>query len=301
MLSLFYRPTFLVGLAVALFGVLVPSVAVAASPPERYGVRTIKDVPYYEGPGADKVKHRLDLFLPRGRQDFPVVFFVHGGAWLHGDKSFLGIYSAIGSTLARQGIGTVVINYRLSPAVRHPEHIKDVARAFAWTYRHIGEYGGRPDQIFVAGHSAGAHLIALLATDERYLKAEGLSPLVIKGAIPLSGVYRIPEGVFPMVFGTEPNAWLEASPLHYARKGLPPFLILYADRDLPACGKSTSEAFGKALREFGNKVQTLEITGSSHIAIILSFAGADTPVSRAVLQFIQEVTAGREGLSARKD
>ena len=92
-----------------------------------FEVETIKDVAYYEGDAAHPVKHKLDLFLPKGHKDFPVLFFVHGGSWRHGDKGFLGIYSNIGRCFAEQGIGTVVINYRLSPSVKHPEHIKDVA------------------------------------------------------------------------------------------------------------------------------------------------------------------------------
>src|SRR5262249_37999874 len=160
----------------------------------------VKDLAYYDGPGADKIKHRLDLFLPRGRKDFPVLFFVHGGAWLRGDKGFLGIYSALGTFFARHGVGVAVTNYRLSPAVKHPEHVKDVARAFAWTVRNIARYGGRPDQVFVCGHSAGAHLVALLVTDESYLKQEGLTAQAVRGAIPLSGIYRLPEKLLPAVF-----------------------------------------------------------------------------------------------------
>src|SRR5205823_5671892 len=105
------------------------------------------------------------------------VFFVHGGAWRNGDKSgILGVYSALGRFLVRHGLGAVIINYRLSPAVRHPAHVQDVAKAFAWTHKNIARYGGRPDQIFLCGHSAGGHLVALLATDPTYLKAEGLTP-----------------------------------------------------------------------------------------------------------------------------
>jgi len=121
----------------------------------RWEVQRLKDLAYYSGPGADPIKHKLDLYVPKGKKDFPVVFFVHGGAWRHGDKSWLGVYSTLGLAWARHGVGTVVINYRLSPAVTHPEHIKDVARAFAWVHKNIRQYGGRPDEIFVTGHSAG--------------------------------------------------------------------------------------------------------------------------------------------------
>src|SRR5205809_2087088 len=137
-------------------------------------VQIVRDIPYYDGADADKVKHKLDLFLPKGQKDFPVLFFVHGGAWRHGDKNFLGAYSSLGKFYARRGIGTVVTNYRLSPKVIHPEHIKDVARAFAWTVKNISKYGGDPTSLFLCGHSAGGHLVSLLATDRSYLKAEGI-------------------------------------------------------------------------------------------------------------------------------
>ncbi len=143
----------------------------------------MKDLTYYEGAEKDQAKHKLDLYLPKDKKDFPVLFFIHGGGWIHGDKGFMGLYSGVGRFYASQGIGAVIINYRLSPGVKHPEHIKDIARAFAWTVKNIEKYGGRPDQIFVCGHSAGGHLVALLATDETYLKAEGVSDKNIKAVI----------------------------------------------------------------------------------------------------------------------
>jgi acetyl esterase/lipase len=152
------------------------------------------DVAYYDGPQADLIRHRLDIFAPKGKTDCPVVVLVHGGAWLVGDNRCCGLYSSVGEYLASQGIVAVLPNYRLSPAVKHPEHIKDVARAFAWTKNHIAEHGGKADKIFLVGHSAGGHLVALLATDEKYLKAHGCGNADIQGVVCLSGVYRIPAG-----------------------------------------------------------------------------------------------------------
>jgi acetyl esterase/lipase len=166
-----------------------------------YSVRTIRDVDYGEALTDEPFRHQLDLYLPRGVKEFPVVVFVHGGAWMIGDNRCCGLYSSVGEFLASHGIAAVLPNYRLSPGVKHPEHIKDVARAFAWTRRHIAEYGGRVDQLFIAGHSAGGHLAALLATDERYLKAEGLSAADIKGVIAISGVYRVPPGKLDVRLG----------------------------------------------------------------------------------------------------
>jgi acetyl esterase/lipase len=96
-----------------------------------FAVEVIPDVAYFAGPGADANKHKLDLYLPKGRKDFPVLFFVHGGAWTTGDRK---LYAPLGQLLARNGIGAVVISYRLTPQVQHPGHIEDVARAFAWTH-----------------------------------------------------------------------------------------------------------------------------------------------------------------------
>src|SRR5262249_45169391 len=154
--------------------------------------------------GADAVakRHCLDLYLPKGHKDFPVMLFVHGGGWVGGDKNHLGIYNRMGRSLASHGIGMVSANYRLPPRVKHPEHIRDVARAFAWVHKNIGKHGGRPSELFVAGHSAGAHLIALLSTDESYLKDHGLTTRDIRGAIPISGVYSVPkDAVLNVVFG----------------------------------------------------------------------------------------------------
>jgi acetyl esterase/lipase len=154
-------------------------------------VHQVQNVSYSDNPKVASNSQKLDLFLPTNKKDFPVVVFVHGGSWMYGDKDFSGWGTAIGRFFASQGIGAVMPNYRLSPFVRHPEHIKDVAKAFAWTARNIQKYGGSPDRLFLCGHSAGAHLVSLLATNDAYLKAEGLKPSAIKGVIAVSGVYRV--------------------------------------------------------------------------------------------------------------
>jgi acetyl esterase/lipase len=159
-----------------------------------FAVKQVWGIAYYHGPDADARRQRLDLYLPKGLVDYPVVVLVHGGGWVMGDKRSCGLYAAVGRFLASQGIGAVLPNYRLSPQVKHPEHVRDVARAVAWTHAHIGEHGGRPDQLFLAGHSAGGHLVALLTTDKQYLQAEGLGTDIVKGVIGVSGIYRIPEG-----------------------------------------------------------------------------------------------------------
>jgi acetyl esterase/lipase len=162
--------------------------------PDACEIERLRDVSYHDGPQADLIRHKLDLFVPKGKKSFPVVVLVHGGAWMIGDNRCCGLYSSVGEYLASQGIGAVLPNYRLSPEVKHPEHVKDVARAFAWTKRRIADHGGDPRKIFLVGHSAGGHLVALLATDEQYLKAEGCRTDDVKGVVGVSAVYRIPAG-----------------------------------------------------------------------------------------------------------
>jgi acetyl esterase/lipase len=252
-----------------------------------FDVRVVSDVKYYDGSDADPVKHKLDLYLPVGQKDFPVLFFVHGGAWRSGDKKYiLDVYGNIGRAFARNGIGTVVTNYRLSPKVQHPTHIQDVAKAFAWTHKHIAEYGGRPDQIFVCGHSAGGHLVALLATDEEYLKAEKLSLGAIKGAIPVSGVYRIPPGkLFSSAFTDKDEIRQQASPQTHVHGQHPPFLVLYADKDFPTCDKM-SEDFCKALQKCKCDACSQEIKERDHLSIVIRIGNEEDPATQSMFEFI---------------
>jgi acetyl esterase/lipase len=257
-----------------------------------FEVRKDLDVPYYEAPDADSVKHKLDLYLPKDQKNFPVIFFLHGGAWRHGDKSsFLGLYGLLASSWARHGIGVVVANYRLSPSVSHPEHIKDVARAFAWTHANIGKYGGRVDEIFVSGHSAGGHLAALLSTDESYLKAQGLSLKAIRGAIPMCGVFHIADGhMYDSMFGDDPQVRRQASPVCHACPEAPPFLIIYADQDLPMCNKKFAEEFCTALKEHKVSTQSLEVPDRNHATLLIKAASDADPVNKAVRDFIADHT-----------
>jgi acetyl esterase/lipase len=263
------------------------SAGATAEEARKPAVKAIKDVAYYEGADAHPVKHKLDLFLPEEKKDYPVVLFVHGGGWVHGDKNFLGFYSALGRSLAQQGIGVVVTNYRLSPGVQHPEHVKDVARALAWTVKNIGRHGGKTDGIFLCGHSAGGHLVSLLATDESWLKEVGLTTNNIRGVIPISGVYSISDRLLPLVFGADGEGRRKASPITHVRSGLPPFLILCADKDFTACGREPSEVFCKALQGKGTSARVMEIKDSDHFAIIISAAMAESQVARAIVEFIQ--------------
>ena len=247
-----------------------------------FEVEAHKDIAYYSGDDADPVKHKLDVFVPKGQKDFPVLFFVHGGTWKSGDKK---LYEPLGQVFGKNGVGVVVTNYRLSPKVKHPAHIEDVARAFAWTHANIAKYGGRPDQLFCCGHSAGGHLVALLSTDESYLKAHQLSLANIKGTIPMSGVYTILPGLFNAQFGSDPEVCKKASPVNNVTAKHPPFLLIYADKDFLTLPAMAEQMCG-ALKKCQCEASTLKIKDRNHISIMVQVQNEDDPTTQAILDFI---------------
>jgi len=200
---------------------------------ETYAVRVVHDISYLQGVRYADDKDRLDLYLPEGRRNAPVIVWYYGNQLMGGDKRE---DAFVGRWFASAGFITAVVNYRLSPGVSHPAHVQDAAASFAWVKRHIAEYGGDADRVFIAGYSAGGYLAALLATDARYLAPHKLSPRDIRGVVPVSAFYWVERrGVAPdrdaSVWGTERAVWVDASPAHHLHAIAPPILILYADRD----------------------------------------------------------------------
>jgi len=278
-----------VGLTVLFAGLVAPGLRADDAKPAiktggNFAVETVKDIPYYEGDDADPNKHKLDLYLPKGQKDFPVLFFVHGGSWRSGDRK---PYAPLGTVFAQNGVGAVIISYRLTPKVQHPEHIKDVARAFAWTVNNIAKHGGQPDQIFASGHSAGGHLVSLLGTDESYLKAQKLSFANLKGVIPISGVYTIlPNNkIFEPAFGTDEETVKNASPLRHVHENLVPFCIFYADKDYLTLDKN-AEQMCKALKDCKCEASLTCIKDRDHTSIIRQAVKEDDPTTQAILEFI---------------
>jgi len=244
-----------------------------------YEVEVQKDVAYYNGEGLNKERHALDLYLPKGARDYPVLFFIHGGGWTKGTKSS---FARHGEMFAKQGIGCVSTNYRLSPDVKHPEHIKDVARAFAWTHENLKKHGANVDRIFVSGHSAGGHLAALLATDESYLKEHKLSLKDIKGVIPVSGVFVVRAGQ-----AFDADGARGASPQTHIREQLPPMLLLYGEKEQGALGKQ-AEAFAAALKKAKVDAKVEMIKDRDHGSIMRNIASADDPATKLIVAFIRK-------------
>jgi acetyl esterase/lipase len=225
-------------------------------------------------------KHKLDLYLPKGRTNFPILLFVHGGSWRTGDRS---LYGALGDRFAREGIGVAIPSYRLMPGHPHPAQIEDVAAAFAWVYRNAPGIGGDADRIYLAGHSAGGHLASLLALDSRrYLEKYGISSSAIRGVISMSGVYDVTDTPAFLFDGDK----RQASPLEFIHSSAPPFLVAYCQWDYWGLPKQARD-FEAALKKAFDPAQILYLPGETHISEIVSAALDDSPLARAILSFIR--------------
>jgi hypothetical protein len=149
--------------------------------------------------------------------------------------------------------------------------------------------------VFIVGHSAGAYLLALLATDQRYLAAHGLSARDIRGMVPISAFFWVERsGVAPdrpkTVWGTDERVWADASPAHHLRAGLPPMQILYADGDEP-WRQQQNEEFERDVRTAGNThVGIARISNRTHMSILNHLKDDDDPASNQVIAFVNRAS-----------
>ncbi|MEP7218445.1 MAG: alpha/beta hydrolase [Bacteroidota bacterium] len=255
-----------------------------------------RDIPYrIDGDPRQK----LDLYAPRDASGLPVAIYFYGGGWRSGDKR---LFEHLGRALAVRGIITVAVNYRLTPAVRHPAHAEDCAAAVAWTEREIKTRGGDPERIFLIGHSAGAHLAALITVDDHFLRAAGFPMESIRGTVMISGASDLRVHAETTVFtrreyieeafGDAPESLADASPATHLHPGLPPFLIIVAENDPPGLRKQGKD-FADALRDAGGEALYISVKGRDHFSIIRRFGPSDDATAGAIVDFIRHYQSGR--------
>jgi len=174
----------------------------------------------------------LDIYRPAASTTpAPVVVFLYGGRWQDGTRAE---YGFVGKKLASHGVLTLVIDYRLYPHVRFPAFVEDTVAAVAWAREHASAHGGDPTRLFLVGHSAGAHIAALIGTDARYLAARGMQPRDLAGVIGIAGPYDflpLEDDDLRDIFGPE-ERWPESQPVNFVDGDEPPFLLLHGTRDL---------------------------------------------------------------------
>jgi acetyl esterase/lipase len=244
-----------------------------------------RSIPYVENGHA---RHVLDIYSPANAKNLPVVFWIHGGGWQSG------VF--------------VAINHRLLPEVTMDVLVRDVAKAFGWMHQHIAEYGGDPQRVLVGGHSSGAQLATLICTDDRYLKAEGVSFTSLLGCVPVDGdtydipaiietaetrrrVHHEPQAKFGHreKFGNDPAKHLDFSAVtHIAKgKGIPPFLIIHV-ADHPD-NSAQARRLAAVLKEAEIPVTVFGGKETNH-SKINAFIGTDGDATTKVLEeFVTKV------------
>lgn len=233
-------------------------------------------------------RQRLDVYRPQAASagSTPVVVFFHGGRWSFGDKSQ---YRFAAQALVAQGFVAVLPDYRLYPQVRFPEFVEDGAAALAWTCQHARDLGGPHAPVFIMGHSAGAHIAAMLALDPRYGKAAGACTPA--GMIGLAGPYDflpLEADDLKDIFGPPPRYAL-SQPINYADQPAPPLLLLHGRGDHTVYLKNSRNLAARA-RSAGTVVETREYPYIGHGGILVALASPLrwlAPVRRDVADFVR--------------
>jgi len=250
----------------------------------RSDVRIQRDVMY-------DAAHRLalDIYRPRDVRDAPVVVFFYGGSWKSGKRQW---YRWVGKALARRGMVVAIPDYRQWPQVKLDGFMQDAAHAVAWVHAHGADDGDHPTALFLMGHSAGAHIAALLATDAHWLAAVGMQPRQLSGVIGLAGPYDflpLKDPDFIDMFGRTHQAQLRSQPVHHVDGDEPPMLLLQGMAD-HTVQPGNAQSLARALRSHGEPVATKMYPDVGHATILLALSRplrSKAPVLDDVVAFIQ--------------
>jgi arylformamidase len=241
------------------------------------------DVAYGDGP-----LHKVDIFPAPGPRNAPVHLFFHGGYWRAQDKAN---FAHIARMIVDAGICAVIANYDLCPAVTLNGTVDSALRAIAWTWRHAREYSGDPERLTLSGHSAGAHLCAMALAHD--WPAAGLPAAVIKGAVPISGIFD-PEPAMHITVNAEIGLTAAIARGNNALR-LPPKVRcpvkLFVGGDEPAHWIQQSELYAEHLRQHGLAPELTVIPHAHHFDILDQYVDAASPIIRAIV----DLAHGRAG------
>lgn len=244
----------------------------------------------YRAAYGNHPQQSLIAYRAPGDRPRPIVVFFHGGSWNSGTPQE---YGFVARNLAPHGYAVVLAGYRLGEAGRFPAMLEDGAAAVAWSREHAAEFGGDPERIFLAGHSAGAYNAAMLALDRQWLGREGLDTGIVKGMIGLAGPYDFlpfDEAASRNTFGHWPRP--EATqPVTFTRGDAPPMLLATGSAD-DRVRPHNSEALASALTAAGAPTSVTRFEGMGHVGIIVSLARPlvwrDGRVMAAMLAFLHK-------------
>lgn len=257
------------------------------------GVKRTKGIVYL-GASTGKEQQALNIFAPRSkRHPKAVLVYFYGGNWTSGKRS---IYSFFGNRFARKDVVTVIVDYPKSPAARYDEMAADAALSVKWVQENIAGYGGDPQRIFVAGHSAGGHLAALISMDNSYFKNLSIANPV-KGTILIDAagldmywymkeVDYGPQDSYLNVFSKNPETWKDASPIAHISTSNPPMLILRGGRTYPSLSSGTDH-FITALERKNIHPRVILQSKKKHVPMITQFFNVYNPRYRDIIDFMK--------------
>jgi arylformamidase len=292
-------------LAVATAGAMLAAGTVAAQRQDRLGsdsalaTKAVQTISY----GPDKLQ-QLDYYPAAGSSRAPLVVFVHGGGWKRGDKAMMRGSDKLSHWRA-QGYAVASLNYRLVPDATVEDQASDVASALATLKRQASSLGFEPDRIALVGHSAGAHLVALVGTDPQWLTKAGLSFGAVRGILPLDGAgYHVPSQMnenqrllgdtYQQAFGMEHERQLALSPTHHAAApNASRFLIMHVEGRPDA--KRQSEGLARSLRQAGTAVELQSVPGrglKGHMEINRRLGEPGYPATPIVDAWLAKLFAG---------
>lgn len=248
------------------------------------GAHVEKDLAY--GPDTDQ---RLDVYIPAGAAHAPIILMVHGGAWAIGDKD---LGSVVDNKLAHwlpKGVIFVSVDYRMVPKADPVLQADDVARALAFVQARAAQWGGDPARVVLMGHSAGAHLVAMIEADPEIARRAGARPwlgavVLDSGALDLVKIMEAPHyRLYDRAFGKDPAYWVKASPWHRLNAKPQPMLIVCSTRREDSCPQA--RGFAEKARSFGGVAGVFPVDLSHReINVTLGLAGAYTETVDAFLR-----------------
>lgn len=245
------------------------------------------------GTYGQDLRNGVDIYTPTGVTKAPVIVFFYGGNWQSGDKE---TYRFIGASLAARGYVTVIPDYRVYPEARFAGFMQDGARAVAWTRRNIKRFGGDPGRLFLMGHSAGAHIAAMLTLDERWLAKDGLdSRRDIAGLIGVAGPYDflpLRDEALKEIFSGDDIK--RTQPINFVDRHEPPALLVTGRNDETVDPGNTARLAAR-LRARGGDVTEVEYSSIGHLTVI----GAFSPLLRLLAPVVNDVDAFVRSHSAR--
>lgn len=232
---------------------------------------------------------KLDVYRPIAAQDAPVVVFFHGGTWKNGNRQQ---YRWAGEALARHGVVAIVPDYRKYPQVTLDGFMRDAAAAVAWSRAHAAEHGGDPRRLVLMGHSAGAHMAALLASDGGWLQTQGMAPRQLCGVVGLAGAYDFLPLTDPDLigmFGRDPAQQRRSQPIAFVDGDEPPMLLLHGSADTVVLPQE-SLALQAALQRAGVPAQAKLYPDVGHLRLALALRKDDPalPVMADSIAFVRQ-------------